>query len=365
MIRVLVINTVRFDANGISAVIKNYDQAMDKEGLMIDFLAMDEPDDGYRAYFENNHLNCHVLCKKRIVSYFWGIVRLCRRGQYDIVHVHGNSANMAVELLAAALGGVRVRIAHAHNTATMHPVMHRLLWPLFSRLCTVCLACGEAAGRWLYRDQAFTVLKNGIETQAYSFSEKSRQAVRRELGVRADEILLGHIGCFNGQKNHAFLIDVFSEVRKANPAFRLLLIGDGELMPAVRQKVHASGLEASVMLPGKTRRVAQYLQAMDLLLLPSLYEGLPLVLVEAQAAGLPCLVSDAVDREADLTDTCAFLPIDAAGPWAEAVAGKEYVACDRQAASEGNLARLREKGYDIGENAGELRRIYAEAYEHA
>ena len=163
--KVLVINTVRFKLNGISAVIKNYYQAMDKKNLQMDFVAIDEPSDEYRSFFEESHLRCYVFHKKNIVNYFCKILELCRKEKYNIVHIHGNSANMAIELFAVALGGVKVRITHSHNTATMHPFMHNLLWPIFSELCTTRLACGEDAGKWLYRDKKFTVLNNGIQTK--------------------------------------------------------------------------------------------------------------------------------------------------------------------------------------------------------
>lgn len=189
----------------------------------------------------------------------------------SIVHIHGNSANMAIELLAVTFGGVKVKITHSHNTATMHPCMHKMLWPLFAKLCTVRLACGEDAGKWLYREQKFTVLNNGIETNKYLFSDSVRSITRKELGVKENEILLGHIGNFIEQKNHTFLIDIFSEVHRANPEFKLLLISDGMLMPTIKDKVHSLELDDAVVFLGKTMNVQNYLSAMDLFLLPSLH----------------------------------------------------------------------------------------------
>ena len=361
--KVLVINTVRFKLNGISAVIKNYYQAMDKKNLQMDFVAIDEPSDEYRCFFEKNHLRCFVFHKKNIASYFCKILDLCRKEKYDIVHIHGNSANMAIELFAVALGGVKVRIAHSHNTATMHPFMHNLLWPMFSKLCTTCLACGEDAGKWLYRDKSFTVLNNGIQTKDYAFSEEKRNAVRKELGIQDDEVLLGHVGNFIEQKNHSFLIDVFSKVHSENPKYKLLLISDGMLMPIIKDKVHSLGLDDAVIFLGKTLKVSEYLQGMDLFLLPSLHEGLPVVLVEAQAAGLICAVSNTVAKEADLTENSVFLPIDSAAPWAEAVKKLGYKTRNREEDSTNNIALIKEKGYDIEQNADKLRQIYINACE--
>ena len=359
--KVLVINTVRFKLNGISAVIKNYYQAMDKKNLQMDFVAIDDPSDEYRCFFEKNHLRCFVFHKKNIASYFCKILNLCRKEKYDIVHIHGNSTNMAIELFAVTLGGVKVRIAHSHNTATMHPFMHNLLWPMFSKLCTTRLACGEDAGKWLYRDKNFTVLNNGIQTKDYAFSEEKRNTVRKELGIQDDEILLGHVGNFIEQKNHSFLIDIFSEVHSENPKFKLLLISDGMLMPIIKDKVHSLGLDDVVIFLGKTLKVSEYLQGMDLFLLPSLHEGLPVVLVEAQAAGLICAVSNTVAKEADLTETSVFLPIDTVAPWTTVIEKLGYKKRNREEDSTNNIALIKEKGYDIEQNADQLRQIYVSA----
>ncbi|MCI7503574.1 MAG: glycosyltransferase family 1 protein [Clostridium sp.] len=363
MMKVLVINTVRFKLNGISAVIKNYYQAMDKKNLQMDFIAIDEPSAEYVCFFEENNLRCFVYHKKNIISYFYKMMKLCRKEKYDIVHIHGNSANMAIELLAVALGGVKIRVAHSHNTATMHPLMHKVLWPIFSKLCTTRLACGEDAGKWLYRDKSFIVLNNGIQTKNYSFSAKKRNTIRKELALQEDEILLGHVGNFIEQKNHSFLIDIFSEIHSVNQKSKLLLISDGMLMPIIKEKVHSLGLDDAVIFLGKTLKVSEYLQGMDLFLLPSLHEGLPVVLVEAQAAGLISVVSDRVAKEADLTKTSVYLPIDSVTPWTKVIEELEYTERDREESSKKNIVLIKEKGYDIEQNADKLRQIYVNACE--
>ena len=206
-------------------------------------------------------------------------------------------------------------------------------------------------------------MNNGIQTKDYTFSEEKRDAVRKELGIQDDEVLLGHVGNFIEQKNHSFLIDIFSEIHSANPKYKLLLISDGMLMPIIKDKVYSLGLDDAVIFLGKTLKVSDYLQAMDLFLLPSLHEGLPVVLVEAQAAGLICVVSSTVAKEADLTESCFFLPIDSTAPWAEAVKKLKYMKRNREENSTNNIALIREKGYDIEENADKLRQIYVNACE--
>lgn len=361
MIRILVINTVRFKLNGIAAVIKNYYQTMNRDGLKMDFLAIDNPSSEYQSFFEENRCICYVVYKRNIIKYFLNIVKMCRKEKYDLVHIHGNSANMAVELMATMFGGVKNRIVHSHNTATLHPLTHKVLWPIFFALCTERLACGKDAGKWLYRGNKFTVLRNGIETRQYSFSEGKRSDFRKRLDIGANEVLLGHVGNFIEQKNHGFLIDIFAEIHKKNSKFKLLLISDGMLLHVMKEKVHALGLDESVIFLGKTIEVQNYLQAMDLFLLPSLYEGLPLVLIEAQAAGLKCVISDTVSRETDLTQTSIYLPIDTIEPWVNAISKERYHTDERKIISEANIIKIKKQGYDIGQNADELRRIYVKA----
>lgn len=367
MIKILVINTVRFKLNGISAVIKNYYQAMDKENMKMDFLAIDDPSDEYRAFFEKNHLNCFVFHKKNIASYFSRIIRLCRQEKYDIVHVHGNSANMAIELLAAALGGVKHRTAHSHNTATLHPLTHRILSPLFSALCTTRLACGEDAGKWLYRNKNFTTLKNGIDVSKFKIVPDIRTEYRKRLQIGKDDILIGHVGNFIEQKNHTYLIDIFSEIHQYEPNAKLLLISDGMLLNDIKEKVRQLHLDNFVIFLGKTMEVEKYLQAMDVFLFPSLHEGLPLVLVEAQASGLPCIVSETVSKEADLIGKCKYLPIGKADikNWVKEVLVlyHENAVCNRSEISEINQRIIRDKGYDIAQNANILRQIYIDICE--
>lgn len=371
MIKILIINTVRFKLNGISAVIKNYYQAMNKENMKMDFLAIDNPSDEYRAFFEKNHLNCFVLYKKNIASYFNGLIKLCRQEKYDIVHVHGNSANMAIELLAAALGGVKHRIAHSHNTATLHPLTHIILRPLFSALCTTRLACGEDAGKWLYGNKTFTILKNGIDVSKFKMIPDIRTEYRKRLKIGKGIFLIGHVGNFIEQKNHTYLIDIFSEIHKHEPYAKLLLISDGMLLNDIKEKVRQLNLDNFVIFLGKTMEVERYLQAMDVFLLPSLHEGLPLVLVEAQASGLPCIVSGTVSKEADLIGKCKYLSIGKANikNWVKEALNVYHInsVCNRCEVAEINQNIIRNEGYDITQNANILRQIYidiCEEYKH-
>ena len=364
MIKVLVINTVRFKLNGISAVIQNYYMAMDKKDIVMDFIAVDDPSPEYQKFFEENHLNCFVIYKKNPLKYFLSLIKTARNGDYDVVHIHGNSANMALEMLACYMAGIKVRIGHSHNTATLHPFTHKILFLVFNWLCTTRIACGQEAGKWLYGSRQFTELKNGIDLNRYRFSQNIREEYRKKLKVE-NKIVIGHIGNFIEQKNHEFLISWFAELLKENQKYVLLLISDGYLMDKIRKKVDQLNISSNVIFLGKTMKVEKYLQAMDLFVLPSLYEGLPLVLVEAQAAGLPCIVSDTISKQVDVTDSIEFVSIKKTSAWTEAV----QKCCDknqtdnssRENRSENWQQKISEKGYDITTNANSLREHYIKA----
>lgn len=362
MMKVLVINTVRFKLNGISAVIKNYYTAINKTDLRMDFVTIDDPSPEYKAFFDEYNLKCYVLYKKHIVKYFTKIIKICQKEKYDIVHVHGNSANMSVELLACWLGGVKIRIAHSHNTSSLHPITHKLFFPLFTALCTDRIACGMDAGRWLFHAKPFNELKNGIDVDKYHYNTEMRVRIRSFLNI-SDTIVIGHIGNFIVQKNHTFLLEWFAELVKEHPKYRLLLISDGMLFDKMKEKAKRLGIDEYTIFLGKTMEIENYLQAMDLFVLPSLYEGLPVVLVEAQAAGLPCLVSDTVAREADLTHSCSFVSISTSKTWVDHVLTIAIDENKREETSYDNCQIIKDAGYDINANANELKNIYRRSLE--
>lgn len=362
MIRILVINTVRFKLNGISAVIKNYYNAMEKADLYMEFVAIDNPVEEFVEFFEQNNLKCHVIYKNNLFKYFFRLLDIAEKGKFDIVHIHGNSANMAIELLACFLAGVNIRIAHSHNTLSLHPMMHNLLFPFFTLLCTERFACGQDAGKWLFHNKSFIEIKNGIEVNKYLYNCDERKKIRLSLGIE-DKLVIGHVGNFIEQKNHIFLIDIFAELIKMNSDYYLLLISDGYLMDEIRSKVDELGIQKSVMFVGKTQNVSLYLQAMDIFMLPSLHEGLPLVLVEAQAAGLPCIVSDTVAREANLTNSVKYLPIQTIGPWVETIKSLDTpkLVAERAERMLEWTPMILKSGYDIKQNAKLLKKCYLDA----
>lgn len=357
--KVLVVNTVPMEQNGITNVILNIYRSIDKNRIEMDFVSQGEPSLFFRRSLENTRSKIYIL-ENRLKNPFGYVLKLKKllKG-YDIIHVHGNSATIAVEFLAAKLAGVSVRIAHSHSTGCRYRVVDFILRPLFYQTCTGRLACSDTAGKWLYRKRKFLILKNGIETSKYRFDYKKRLNNKEKIFAPNYKII-GHIGEFNAFKNHNFIIDIFQQLYYRDKAFRLLLIGDGENRCEIERKISKLKLTHAVKLVGKTDSIEEYLNIMDLILMPSLQEGFPLTLLEEQANGLQCLVSDKITEKVNITGNISFLPIDQGVEiWLKKIAEMKFPE-DRSIESDKAIKVLIKNGYDSEQMGKELEHYYLE-----
>ena len=228
---------------------------------------------------------------------------------------------------------------------------------LMPALGTDFLACSQLAGRWMYPDsilqgKKYHLAKNAINLEKYRFNPAMRKAVRQELGIGENEFCIGHIGRFNYQKNHAFLIDIFYKLLKVCPNAKLLLIGDGPYLFNIKRSVSELRIEDSVFFLGRRNDVPQLLQAMDCFVLPSRFEGLPIVGVEAQAAGVPCIVSDAITRELNINGLVRFVSLRDKDKWVNSIMAYHGFTKRDQ------LEKLRNAGYDISLELNQLVSFY-------
>lgn len=271
-------------------------------------------------------------------------------GYKHILRITSNGLGFLDCRIAKKAGATRcvVRSSNSADAEGLAAVVaHRIGRLLFSKYIDVKIAPSDLAAKYTFGSKAYAqgevcILHNGLDVDAFAFHESDRRAVREEWNIADDVQLLGHIGRFMKQKNHRFLIDVFSDYHKAHPNAKLLLVGDGEEADEIRQLVAGRGLAASVIFAGVRNDIPKLMSAMDALLLPSLYEGMPNVVIEAQANGLPCVISDTITREANVTGLVSYLPITE-GP-AQWIAGVE------SAVETGRLstkAVMTKKGYDI------------------
>ena len=350
---------------GVEAVVMNYYRHIDRSKIQYDFIfdydssdpiLLDEVEalgGGFIIVppYQNILENQRVLCK------------FFRRNNYPLVYSHLNTLSV-FPLFAAWRMGVKIRVAHNHSTAGKgefkRNMMKYALRPFAKIFPTHLCACSEYAGRWLFGDKAMDsgrvkVWNNAIETERYAYNEPVRNEMRQSLKL-TDKFVVGHAGRFATQKNHSFLVEIFAEIHKRRDDSVLLLAGDGPLMESVKEKVSQMGLNDCVIFLGSVQGMERYYQAMDIFILPSLYEGLPVVGSEVQVSGLPFLCADTVTPETKFCDNLRFMSLNkSAGEWAD----------EALKISDGHVRRdmssyAREAGFDIKVQAAKMSDWYCQ-----
>ena len=357
MIKVLMLNTVPMIYDGIGMTILNYMGNFDRKNMVVDIAVINHVDDKMRNQIEEMGSRIYELTDRNTsqLKYIRSLAKVVRNGQYDIVHIHCNSCTAAVDLLGAKIGGAKMLCPHSHNTKCLHTRAHKMLKPLFNLLYTDGFACGDLAGKWLYQDKPFTVLRNATNTEKYRFCQSERNRIREKYNLN-EKVAVGHVAHFTFHKNHPFLLETWAKVVKDHPEYVLFLIGDGKLRPEAEETVNTLGIESNVVFVGTTLEIPAYLSAMDMMVLPSLWEGLPNVVIEWQVAGLPTLVADTVTKDCKLTDSVKFLPLDS-NKWIDGIENTN-VNIDRKTTSENNIKEIANAGFSIKEQAALLKEYY-------
>lgn len=289
------------------------------------------------------------------------IRKLCRENQVRILHYNADNPADLTNIIAARLGGVKYVTLHSHNAAygdvgRGEKLTGFLLKPLIPLFCDSLIGCSELAAGFMFpktvlRKKKYEILPNGIELERYAYDPAVRAEARKRMGVE-ERFIIGHVGRFFWQKNHAFLIDVFARVCRNEPRALLYLFGVGPLMEEIRQKVDAMNLSDQVVFFGNSDQMDQMLQVVDVFAMPSLHEGLPVSAIEAQAAGVPCVFSENVTREADVTGGAAFLPLGDADEWARVILAL------RSGERKSGTEKLRAARYDIRQTAEKIFEMY-------
>lgn len=314
---------------GVEAVIMNYYRNIDRTKIQFDFIC--DSDSTNIPYDEIKKLGGKVIiCPpyQKVLKYEKFLIDLFKKNNYKIVHSNINALSV-FPLRAAKKAGVPIRIAHSHSTSNKKEwkknLVKNILKPFSKVYANKYMCCSELAGRWLFGNKEYDkgtvyLLNNAIDLDKYKYDEKIRNSKRKELKIKPSTFVVGHIGRFVEQKNHRFLIDIFNEIHKKNNDSLLLLAGQGPLMDEMKEKVHNLGLDDNVQFLGQRKDANELYQAFDLFLLPSLYEGLPLVGVEAQASGNLCYLSNDMTKEAKVLDSTKFMSLDnTAEEWANAI----------------------------------------------
>lgn len=294
------------------------------------------------------------LHKVKYLSYLGDIYVVYRffslhRRQFQIFQIHNyHSFNSFLQVLGAKLAGVPKIIVHSHNSNALHPFLHLIFRKILNSMNIERFACSHLAAEWMFGnkgDKAY-IVKNGIMVNDYIFDNKKRDRLRCQLGFEEKQLIVGHIGRFNYQKNHMFLLSIFKNIYLQDCQAKLVLVGCGELENSIKQRIKELGLEHAVILLGIRNDISDLLCAFDVFLFPSLFEGLSVVLVEAQTTGLPCIISDTNSKEVKLTDNVHMLSLkDSVEKWAYTVFKYRNIQrCN-------NADIMRKQGYDIKDTA--------------
>lgn len=351
-------------AGGVESMIMNLYQNIDRSQVTFDF------------FVENT---CPIIDKEKIkklggnviiIPHYTNVFKYVRtlkklfiQGKYDIVHSNMNALSVFT-LLAAKKANIKVRIAHSHSTANkkewLKTLIKNILRPFSKKYATHFFACSDLSARWLFGnkivdDKKVTIINNAIDLSRFAPDDNKRIDMRNKLNIDNNDLVIGNIGRFVPQKNHVFLIDIFKEIKQRKPNSKLLLIGDGPYLNKIKQKVQKLGLEKDVLFIGTVKDVEMYYQTMDYFVLPSLYEGLPVVGIEAQAMGLNVFFSKNVTEEVKVNDNVYFLSLKQPSKiWAN-----EIINCLPTNRIQNHQNVLKSQ-YDIKIEGAKLLRIYKE-----
>ncbi len=366
MIKVLMIAKA-IEKTGITSVMLAYFNHIDRKEIKIDFATGPIYEKKCKEHVEKEGSNFWILPNRdiKLLVYIIKLSKIIKENEYQIVHVHGNSAMIFPELVAAKLGGAKVRIAHSHNTKCNHSKLEFVVRPVFYHFYTHALACSKEAGLWMFKSRPFTIINNGIDVEKYNFSEKERLQVRTEIGLKNQDFIIGHVGYFNYQKNQSRLIDIFEMVHKKKRNSKLLLVGDGGTRAEIEKKIRNKRLTDSVILYGQSNNISRLMSAMDIFVLPSLFEGFGIVILEAQAMGLHCVVSDAVPKVvANAVNAVDFISLNESDEtWANVVLQRwDKDLKDRQSISTENKKNIVENSFEIKSIAKILENYYKSAW---
>lgn len=343
-------------SGGAEAIVMNWYRNIDREKVQFDFLVRSS----YNIYSnEISEMGGRVFVTPSYPRHYFSNKRATSRflkehaKDYAGIHVHGNALLYVNVFKIAKKNDIKFRIFHSHSTSTNFKYRWLHIFNRFriKKMATDLFACSHAAGEWAFNSKDCVLIKNGIETTRFVYNEAKREATRKKLGI-SDNIVYGHVGRFVPVKNHNFLIDVFEKISQKEEKARLLLVGEGSLCESIKKKALEKGLSEKIIFAGRQDDVPSYMNAMDVFMLPSYYEGLGIVAIEAQSCGLPCLLSDTITREVKVTDLVDFLPLSDMDCWvAKCIEAKNVKRRNMQ-------QEMKLSGYDVESSVRFLEEYY-------
>lgn len=352
------------DRAGQETLIMNLYRTLDRKDFQFNFLCSINKVADYDSEIIANggeifYLRSNFLSNVKYLRYLGDVYSMYaffkKNKKFDVLHIHNyHSFSVFLQLFAAKLAGVDRIIVHSHNSDAPHRCLHFLFRPVLSLFTIKRFACSDLAAKWMFSAaKDVCIIKNGILFDNFLFNLDCRNKKRVALGLK-DKLLILHVGRFNEQKNHHFLIKIFYEYHKLHSESVLILVGRGELEDIIRLEVKELGIEKDVLFFGIRNDIAEILWASDLFLFPSLFEGLPVSLIEAQAAGLLCLTSDTISKESILNNSCYSYSLEKdACSWVQYM---ESLSLHTNRVEEGHF--VISKGFDIKQTTLYLQNIY-------
>lgn len=367
--------TEKLQAGGIENFIMNVYRNIDRENLDFHFMVTRNENEffeneikelGGKKFVIDSNKKDNVF--RRVLKESKELEKFLKENKYDVIHIHSGTPLRIFYLRAAKRAGVPKRIYHSHSAEVKGPhnglkikkIIFKIIKKLFPIYATNYFACSQWAAEWMYpkrliEEQKVVVINNGIDIEKFRYNEQTRKEYRGTLNI-GNKKVIGHIGRFNHQKNHTFLIDIFKAIYDKNKDYVLLLIGDGELREKIENKVKNLGIEEGVKFLGVRNDVEKVMQAMDLFLLPSNYEGLPVVGIEAQATGLPIICSDNITNEVCITENIKMISLDkTAEEWSDNIINV-LEKFERKDTSE----EIIKNGYNIEQVTEKIEKIYGD-----
>lgn len=362
----------KFGVGGIEKFILNVCSNLDYNRYQITLIVVNKITNQYDEILRKMNITVIELLSdievNPILRFMKGVPKFTeftKKYKPDVIHFNLSDSVDLLYVQSAKKNGIKIRIAHSHNSSVnsiSKKIAHLVLKKILQYSPNYFFACSEKAAKWLfpkdiYENGKYDLIHNAIYLNQFKYNKNMREKVRKELDWN-DKVIYGNVGRFNLQKNHKFLIDIFYSISLKEPNSRLVLIGDGELKNEVEQYSTYRGLKDKVIFYGNSDRVSCLLQAMDLFLLPSLYEGLPFVLVESQAAALPAIVSDTVTKEVKCTNYIKYLSIrEKPERWGDvAIDMSKMERCDTE-------IELTNAGFSILDMVKRLDRLYIQLFE--
>lgn len=351
-----------YNIGGIETFYMNYYRKLDKKKYQVDFIKVYDKiafEDEFVA--NGSKMICMPKFNKNPIKFAKEFKKILKNEKYDVVHVNMLTAANVACLREAKKMGVPVIIAHSHNgsgdQSKLNIFMHKFNKHKIKKYANCLLACSEVAAKWMFDDKSkYKIMNNAIDINKLSFDGQVRDEVRHELNCE-EKFVIGHVGRFNNQKNHMYLIDIFNSYTKVNDNAVLLLVGEGNLEDEVKQKVKSLGISDKVIFLGKRMDTNRIYNAMDCFVLPSFFKGLPVVGIEAQTNGLPCIFSANITADLKLNENVFFVGINESeiGKWVEKL---DYIYNNNERSKDIENVK---SSYDIDRQVQVLEEIYDNA----